>query len=194
MATIDIELFREHESQGLITCRSHPTEDLVIWNYTPKCTYAQAWDDVTIQSRGLITKLDGTIVSRPFPKFWNLEEDKVSIPLEPFKVTTKEDGSLGVLYFIDDTPYIATRGSFISEQAIRGTEILHQKYKDFHFKKQYTYLFEIVYPQNRIVVDYGDTEDLILLAIIHTETGEEFQHTQPLPTREYVAFPCCQAL
>jgi RNA ligase len=179
MAMIDIVRFRERQEQKLITGRVHPTEDLIIWNYTLQCTYQQAWDDVTIQSRGLITKHDGTIVSRPFKKFWNLEENKVDLPLEPFKVTAKEDGSLGIAYLIGDMPYIATRGSFISEQAIKANYILHQKYKDFPFKKDYTYLYEIIYPQNRIVVDYGNKEDLILLAAIHTETGEEINiHTE----------------
>ncbi len=186
MAKIDIDLFRERQEQRLITGRTHPAEDLIIWNYTPQCVHQQAWDDVTIQSRGLITKPDGTIVSRAFPKFWNLDENKVDIPIEPFKVTTKEDGSLGITYAIGDTTYIATRGSFISEQAIKGTKILHQKYKDFRFEKQYTYLFEIVYPQNRVVVDYGDMEDLVLLAVIHTETGEEFNiHNPYLPANTW---------
>lgn len=37
-----------------------------------------------------------------------------------------------------------------------------------------TYLFEIIFPENRIVVDYGKREELILLAIIDTKTGKEF--------------------
>ncbi len=34
-----------------------------------------------------------------------------------------------------------------------------------------TYLFEILYPENRIVVDYGKTEDLILLDVIDVGSG-----------------------
>ena len=37
-----------------------------------------------------------------------------------------------------------------------------------------TYLFEIIYPENRIVLDYGKEESLVLLAIIETKTGDEF--------------------
>jgi RNA ligase len=37
----------------------------------------------------------------------------------------------------------------------------------------YTYLFEIIYPENRIVVDYGGVSRLVLLAAIKTDTGEE---------------------
>ena len=37
----------------------------------------------------------------------------------------------------------------------------------------YTYLFEIIYPENRIVVNYGDMEELIVLGVIETETGRD---------------------
>jgi RNA ligase len=35
----------------------------------------------------------------------------------------------------------------------------------------YTFLFEIVYPDNRIVVNYGDMDDLVLLGAVHKERG-----------------------
>lgn len=66
---------------------------------------------------------------------------------------------------------LATRGSFTSLQAIKGKELL-EKYDYNRLDKNYTYLFEIIYPENRIVCHY-DYEDLILLGIIHTKTGEE---------------------
>ena len=183
MATIDVEQFREREAQGLITCRHHPTAELLIWNYTPKCQFDRAWDEVTMQARGLITRPDGTIAARSFSKFFNLEEHQGQIPVEPFTVTEKMDGSLGISYFINGKPYIATRGSFTSEQAIKANEILHYKYNGYiSFSPTtscYTYLFEIIYKNNRICVDYGDMEDLILLAVIHTESGKEFDIHDP---------------
>ena len=35
----------------------------------------------------------------------------------------------------------------------------------------YTYLFELIVLWNRIVVDYGDDEKLIVLGVIETESG-----------------------
>ena len=67
----------------------------------------------------------------------------------------------------------ATRGSFTSEQSIRGREILDKKYDYSALRKDNTYLFEIIYPENRIVVDYKGEEKLVVLGVIHTETGEE---------------------
>lgn len=68
---------------------------------------------------------------------------------------------------------LATRGSFTSPQSIKGKEILDKKYDVTSLEKDNTYLFEIIFPQNRIVVDYGDEEKLVLLGAIHTKTGNE---------------------
>lgn len=67
----------------------------------------------------------------------------------------------------------ATRGSFTSEQSIKGKEILDRKHDYSALRKDNTYLFEIIYPENRIVVDYKGEEKLVVLGVIHTETGDE---------------------
>ena len=68
---------------------------------------------------------------------------------------------------------LATRGSFTSPQAIKAKKILDKKYDISSLRKDNTYLFEIIYPENRIVVDYKNEEKLVVLGVIHTETGEE---------------------
>lgn len=72
-------------------------------------------------------------------------------------------------------PFIATRGSFISEQSVKANQILNTKYEHIieRLNPDYTYLFEIIYPENRIVVNYGDTEDLVLLSVVNNNTGKE---------------------
>jgi len=67
----------------------------------------------------------------------------------------------------------ASRGSFTSEQAVRFKEIFERNYKTSHLTVKNTYLFEIIYPENRIVVNYGEMEDVVMLGEIHTESGEE---------------------
>ena len=80
--------------------------------------------------------------------------------------------------YYDPTPkkkgewILATRGSFTSPQAIKGKEIL-DRHDISAWRKDNTYLFEIIYPENRIVVDYKGEEKLVVLGAIHTETGEE---------------------
>ena len=179
---IDKNRLQKLVDQKYVNVQKHPDVDLFIYNYGQKAQYEKAWDDLTMMCRGLILDSRGEIVSRAFNKFFNLEEhieesSKLPpLPIEPFEVTEKLDGSLGIMYWIGDQPYIATRGSFVSDQAIKANQILKVKYSHIKFNPNYTYLTEIIYPDNRIVIDYGGMEDLILLAVIHTESGEEVDH------------------
>ncbi|UYM26619.1 RNA ligase [Arthrobacter phage Bauer] len=153
----------------------HPTLPLRLYNYTELAQYQKAWNDVTRNCRGLIVHREtGEIIARPFPKFFNYSEDHhPDFDLaEPVTVTDKLDGSLGIIYPTGDGGYaVATRGSFTSEQAIHATAILRERYADWQPAEGSTVLVEIIYPQNRIVVDYGDVDDLILLGAVHIETG-----------------------
>lgn len=163
-------------AEGYVSVNKHPSADLYIYNYTNKTQFEWVWNRVTLLCRGLILDADWNIVARPFPKFFNLEERQPqSIPLEPFEVYEKMDGSLGILYFWKQQPYIATRGSFASEQALRANEMLHHQYAHAlpHLNPQFTYLFEIIYPENRIVVDYGKQSALVLLGILDNATGKD---------------------
>lgn len=180
------ELLRQMVNEKLVSVQKHPEADLFIYNYTPKVQYEKLWNEITLQTRGLILDAEMNVVAKPFRKFFNLEEHQPEeIPQLPFDVFEKMDGSLGILYWINEKPFIATRGSFESEQSKKATEILHQRYADTFIRldKNSTYLFEIIYPQNRIVVDYGNIEDLFLLARIDNATGQD------LPIYESTGFP-----
>ncbi|WP_420575064.1 T4 RnlA family RNA ligase [Kordia sp.] len=188
-SVVHIEKLKQAMTDGYIHNCKHPTANLWIYNYTQSAQYAQYWTKETLQCRGLILDENYNIVASPIQKFFNIEEigyDK--LPNIPFQVFEKMDGSLGILYWLENTPYIATRGSFTSKQAVKATEILHSKYTNTFDKldRSKTYVFEIIYPENRIIVDYGSEEKLVLLAIIDTKSGknETLQDLGfPLPTR-----------
>lgn len=169
---ISLQELEKYYQDGLLLKQTHPIYDLTIWNYSPKVQYDELWDDITIQCRGLVTNTNGDIIARPFKKFFNLEQlTSFNIPNEEFEVYEKMDGSLGILFNYQDEWIMATRGSFTSPQSIKGKELL-QKYSFDRLHKNYTYLFEIIYKENRIVCDY-DFEDLVLLGIVETKTGNE---------------------
>ena len=52
------------------------------------------------------------------------------------------------------------------------------KYEDVEVKKECTYCFEVIYPENQIVVDYNTLEDLFLISITHTKSGKEMNIDQ----------------
>jgi RNA ligase len=82
---------------------------------------------------------------------------------------------MGTLYRDNGEYKIATRGSFDSEQAQWATEYLNKNWPKHllsGINNGLTLIFEIIYPGNRIVVDYGQREDLVLLAVRNRHTGE----------------------
>lgn len=158
---------------GYIRAQKHPTRPLTILNYTEKAQFDRHWTKSTLTCRGLIYDAAGRVVGRPFPKFFNHDEpDSIIAKTGPVTVTDKLDGSLGILYpGPGDWHSIATRGSFTSEQAIHATRVWQDRYNHWMPPHGYTTLFEIVYPANRIVVDYGETDDLVLLGAVHINSG-----------------------
>ena len=64
----------EREKAGLIKSRRHPDFPLTLWDYTVQCQINEAWDEVTTMTRGLVVRDDGSIVARPFDKFFNVDE------------------------------------------------------------------------------------------------------------------------
>lgn len=158
----------------------HPEfPEFAIFNYTEGVQYANRWNNITLACRGLILNTDtGEVVARPWEKFFNLEQmDNRIDSYAPVEVTDKIDGSLGILYALEpDGKYsaIATRGSFASEQAAHATKVWAERYwaqVNTSAIVDFTFLFEIVYPDNRIVVNYGDMDDLVLLGAVHKQHG-----------------------
>jgi RNA ligase len=172
---IDPGLLADMIEQGYIREQRHPSYPYRILNYTEHAQFDREWNEATLQCRGLVIDEDGNVIARPFRKFFNdtehLGEHLPALDLAaPVEVTDKMDGSLGILVPTTWGPIIATRGSFQSEQAIWATNFYNQTWPFFHPRPGLTYLMEIIYSANRIVVDYGFS-DLVLLGAIDIETG-----------------------
>lgn len=180
----EYQKYLHEESLGYIKINKHPEdENIVILNYTDLTTYDRRWNEQTISARGLILDLtnainnDIIVLAKPFGKFFNYGENaeyEKDIDLNDIEsVMEKMDGSLGISYFFEDGIRFATRGSFISEQAIKATEIWNEKYASAFSEffsnpcdQTITILVEIIYPENRVVVNYKDKEDLVLIGLV----------------------------
>lgn len=186
----DVELLADHIKSGLITSRQHDELPFAVLNYTPECQWLRKWDDITMQCRGLVYDVrSDRVISRPFAKFFNWDESNSPYPPSgPVIRMPKMDGSLGILVAAEyehgspTAEVISTRGSMNSEQAKWATKFYHAGVADqlnnatapgqwFIPLEDKTYLFEIIYPSNRIVVDYGEYEGLVLIDVIDNATG-----------------------
>lgn len=182
---------------GYVRKQQHPIyTEYSIFNYTEKAAFERVWNDVTRITRGLIVNTaTAEVLARPFQKIHNWDEAEAPAILDwnapVFSYSNKFDGSLGILYREPSgRPAIATRGSFASDQAIKATEMLHASgvayVWDEWISEGYTPLFEIIYPENRIVLDYGQDEFLQPLGMIHIATGA-YIPAGPSPV-EYASF------
>ena len=132
------------------------------------------------ECRGLIFSSSGKIISRPFSKFFNVNEkeetqiDKIDMS-QPYRLFTKLDGSFIRPLPIGGQMFFATKMGItdIATQAYNFTDN-HFEYIEFSFycvDNNYTPIFEYISPNNRIVINYY-VDNLVCLGIRNNYTGE----------------------
>lgn len=199
---LDATALSKAMSDGLVRSNPHPTLPLHILNYTQKAQWERAWSHEVRVCRGLIIDSDANVVARPFPKFFNLSEHGDDSPVGPAPagiphVTEKLDGSLIIVANYEGSTVIATRGSFTSEQADLARRIWAERYGAIQIASGRTYLFEVISPQNRIVVHYPD-DQLVMLGFVENSTGDEYDYHQiawpwPVAARHHITDPTALA-
>lgn len=173
---LDAAELRRALEERFVVRRDHPRGRLAILNYTERCQYERdAWNGTTRACRGIIYETTGEeILARPFRKFFNYGQKEAPRldPLASAVVTDKLDGSLGIPYPTASGWAVATRGSFNGEQALHASAVWSERYAEYQPPVGWTPLFEIVYPKNRVVLDYGLLDDLVLLGAVEIATGK----------------------
>lgn len=186
MDKFDKNILDEYVKFSSICMEKHPTEDLYLYGYHSNLEEPNIiWDSYNINCRGLILDSNGYIQARPFTKFFTyrkylnnntllLSENQIfKIPNCSFKIFEKVDGTMVTLYWIGEKPFLATQRSFMNPNAIEATKILYEKYSHVFskFSKDKTYIFEAVFPETNVLIDYGNIRDLYLIGIIDNKTG-----------------------
>lgn len=188
------EFLTEYINTGLVDIASHDTFPLDLYTYGRKTVHENLWDGVTSKCRGIIVHREtGDVVARPFLKFHNYGsvfltgEDEAASMGEPV-IWEKMDGFMCTQYVWEGRNYIASKGSFHSPHAKWATKEFNRAIvKVGHvdggsLREGWTLMFEGLNRDLRIVVDYGQRQELVLLAVINNETGEELR---PNELREF---------
>jgi len=159
------------------------SSNLVVLKYRPEVTFYDLWNEFYMETRGVVIDLyEMKLVSAPYRKFFNLNEKPITDIDRVFKlmskankviIKNKEDGSMISCSKYKDDLVISTPGSLDSDQAIWSKKFLNEHYPDLVTKmpSDLTFIFEAIYPDNRIVVDYKGKENLILTNIRNNLTG-----------------------
>ena len=186
----DLNILNQYVTDGWVERNDHPSFPISIYNYSRKTQYEGKWDEITKQCRGLILDKEGNVVAKSFDKFFNYEELTLKdVPEETFEVFEKLDGSLGILFWYQGKWILSSKGSFTSDQAIKGKQILNQKYNVEVLPKGYTTVVEIIYPENRIVCDYGSDEVLVVLSMISNVSGKELDYDSMMSFNDVSKIP-----
>ncbi len=157
-----------------------PLGDYTIFKYSIPCVLERRWNKWNRLARGLVFHVPTqTVVARPMPKFFNLDENEESrlenLPQAPGLIFEKLDGSCILVFMRDGKVACATPGAMDSPQAAWAERELASRGlttdPDFiHFVTNTTPVFEAIYPENlnisNLVVNYGARKELVLLACL----------------------------
>lgn len=159
------------------------------FNFTKEAFHSDVWDDILVKARGMfINTKTNRIVARGFDKFFNIDFDsdepdeyKPTLDMfeEPFCVTEKEDGFLGILGQ-DEGKLLFCSKSMLGEEGdhskifedmlrplIRNEEALVKYLQD----KNVSILFEVVNTEKDPHVIKYDMKFVMLLAIVYNEVS-----------------------
>jgi len=167
---VDIDRLWQYHEAGKLRHGSHPDRNLHVWCYSQATVYNREWDDITRLCRGLVTDEQGTVISRPFPKFFNWGEPEAPNGQSHvnFVAYDKMDGSLIVAGLdADGETVVSTKGSFTTWHS----EVAREMLTGIKPSPGTTAIFEFIDPKNRIVVDYKDFSGLVLLGATDMESG-----------------------
>jgi RNA ligase len=176
---LDLNELENDVREGLINVQAHPRLPLRIFNYSHKTLSVDTWSRSMTMCRGLIVDNDDIVVARPFSKFWNYADPRHpetmpdNLPPSLPELSVKQDGSLLIGFKYQGQIGVATRGSFMSEQAQWANSWIKKNLPHLSWPEGWTPLWEVIASFNRIVVDYGDWEGVFALALVDNETGEE---------------------
>jgi len=151
-------------------------DNLILLKYN-ECIWNTGWHKYAMECRGKIIDRDTlSVVSYPFDKFFNLDEhastsvnyvvNKIA-SAQRVSLTNKLDGSTIIVSNNNGAPLVTTNGSFDNDQTKWAMKIFNDKYVDFinNVPSGYTFVFELIHPENRIILDYGDLCDVFLIAV-----------------------------
>lgn len=148
-------------------------------------SYSEWLKPDALECRGIMFEMDGDtpirIASRPMEKFFNLNENPLTMGIDISDVEyimDKADGSLVSSYVDDGYLYLKSKTSLYSDQARQASALLNsEEYSSLHqvilelALDGYTVNMEFVSPNNRVVLAYQEPQ-LFVLNVRDNATGE----------------------
>jgi RNA ligase len=143
------------------------------------------WNKDNLIFRSSLWNSAGELISAGFPKFFNWGENvqlsPVPTSLEHASILEKVDGSLLIVSNYKDNFIYRTRGTVNAyhQKNSNEIEILKSKYpKTLTINNEFSMLFEWITPSNKIIINYGENVDFILVGCIWHKNYQLFTQNE----------------
>jgi len=144
-------------------------DNLVLLNYEDNIPNT-GWNDFNGQCRGIIIDMKlRSVIAHPFDKFFNVDSHPETmydrLPFSAgYEISVKYDGAMVTAFSHNNEVGFATRGSFDNFQTEMAEQIFQEhpgRLREADFTR-YTPVFELVMPENRLIVRYDDSEMILI--------------------------------
>lgn len=180
-ATLDMDRVEEGLNNNEIFASEHPEYDLQLLKYSQQTYYDWNWTPLSVFCRGVVIRNDGTVVARPFHKFFNHEqllEKNIELPGERPHVLHKHDGFMFTAFYYDDSWHAATTGALDGPHVERAQRWIDRA-DTSDWPEDRTFIFEFLSSSTefQIVVPH-DEDRAVLLAARRRSDGQEWGYDQ----------------
>jgi hypothetical protein len=163
---LDRDTIKKIHNDDLLNKDSY--KDLFIANASKKLFTPN--EEHQLFSKGIVYDKDFNLVSLPLVKIYNLGEkengDRLAKKLPLSEVPEKWDGTMIQIFEHNGETIYTTRSRFFTDQFCDwAQEIMNEMYPAFKPEPGFSYVFELIHPDNRIITDYGDLKDMVLLSV-----------------------------
>lgn len=150
-----------------VRCYRDPKQRYFGFKYSKSTFWNNGWGEspVLLKARGLVLAPDGSIISHPFDKVFNLHENGTGddlAPDTPIVAVDKFNGFLGIVSFdpLGKDLLVHTQGSFEGEFVDYVNELMtpaqRGRARAHLAKDRMTLMFEVIHPQDPHIVEYTD--------------------------------------
>ena len=172
---------KQYSKDGYIRESAHPFLPLWIYNYTPKTSFEEKWDEITLNARGLIIGWD--IIEHEFytciqgpKKFFNKEEkwsakfdiskSIISEKLDGYYISIKLDPRLGLV--------ISSRGSFCNKYTEAAEKLITEPIRQ-QIRPNIQYFCELLqdFPEDAGIIVTKHTIPSLVCWAMRGEDGKE---------------------
>lgn len=186
---MNLKDFEHLRGNPMITFKKESVDDEELTIVSYMIANSELWNlPLAKECRGITFNAQGDVVSFPFEKFFNVNENPSTqlhtLPWDSsYEVYDKLDGSMMTPVIINDKIFMKTKKSFHSFITRNANTFIanspkYQLFIKVFLEAHLTPIFEFYHPESRVVINYGEHPKLTLLAIRDNIQGSYIEFSE----------------